>query len=372
MPSSALVSWFFFSGSSGNAAQAVQPLHVDGRHFKTPDGQIVKLLSISAFRAYQRFLQGRLDELGAYLSWWAGLGGNCIRVFFTHGAPDNDKFLPWDWPNYYDQLPAFFAYVEGFGLRVHATCFTGQVEGWPEYMAPDKREQHVRSISRAAGQSHLVEGINENFKNGQIDIPADWFGASLWTLSCWVWTEPAPQGKWAHFHRERKEATQIVRKGHDVIEIPFSGPRGEGESGQTPRDIPTPQQNRTSVMLLEALGDLETIHGSWDDLQQCRVPTGLTLECIQAACDGWHSGLVPPEASSWSYRRDEAAAIVFMLGGPSVPENPSYGCQHVYSSNDGSREIAIIVEPTADFRHEPKGGWRSVKDDPSAVYLERT
>ncbi len=334
------------------------------------------MLSISFFRAYQLFLgtQDDVSRLTDSLVWWRGLGGNTIRVFFTHGAPADNMFLPWKYSAYYPVLPEFFEYVNGLGLRVHATCLTGQNPGNPEYMDGWAREVHVRAIATAAGYRNLTEYVNEDFKNGLVAYSLPNFGSlSHCCRSCHVWDSAVPDLQWSSLHPERKGGFDDERKIHDLVEIPFPGPRLVGESGKVVADY-SAEEIRVCASEARALGEGFNVHGAWDGdgIQQCRVPTGEALSVVEAACDEWakDADLIPPEASSWPYYRDEATrSLVYRLGGPAA--GGGTGAQHFYCLGDGSRELVLITEPSPGLPHESQPGWRILREDVTAVYSER-
>jgi len=105
-----------------------------------------------------------------------------------------------------------------------------------------------------------------------------------------------------------------------------------------------------------------TLHGAWESLQQCRMPTGEALAGCQDAAIIVKSGIIPPECSDWDYSRDEASALKYP--GPHV-------VQHHYQMSNGSTAIVGITEPHQAYPHEAVSGWRIVEDLGCVVQLQR-
>lgn len=104
--------------------------------FTNAAGQIVRIAGVSAFMHYQRFLDG--EDIQPLLAQAVELGANCVRVFgMAYYIPVNagrKPFKPQDYgQRYYDQIPAFCALCESYGLYVYWSVFPdNEIIGVPD------------------------------------------------------------------------------------------------------------------------------------------------------------------------------------------------------------------------------------------------
>lgn len=101
-------------------------LTVDRSGFHNAAGQRVFIAGVSAFMHYERFLNG--EDIRPLLQQVQELGANCVRIFgMAHYVPVNAgrrAFKPQDYGDrYFDQIPAFCALCESYGLYVYWSVF---------------------------------------------------------------------------------------------------------------------------------------------------------------------------------------------------------------------------------------------------------
>jgi len=175
-------------------------------------------------------------------------------------------------------------------------------------------------------------------------------------------TEDTAQLDWLNLHPERKDEENVVRQMRGLNEIchRLHKPIAAGEPEQQERMRADQAAPYTILALM--FGEIMTIHGAWESLQQCRIPTGEALKGCEEAGRAYRSGIVPPEASEWDYARDEGAVMKYP--GPDV-------VQHFYQMRSGSRAIVGVTEPHRPFPKEAIPGWQIVEAyGETAFYLE--
>ena len=353
----------------GVASAALQPLSIRGRHFVTPDDEIQKLCSWSGFRIGQVF-HTDLPRAREFLAAGRAIGKRMVRWFYTHGAPPYDTWLP---PVDFGLVNECHHFLREEGFYAHAVGLTCHVESDNDWIA-DRRGYLEQCANTIRDNGHapyvLFEIQNEAFKRDLTrDIPASIFDGLMACRSCYTGTELVDL-QWASLHPERKapppEADE--RKIHDLIEIPFGGPRGIGEPNKASES--NPQSYRRQGRLARLLGEIWTGHDLFDgSIQSCHVPPPDTLKILQAGADGFNDDtVIPANASDGAYGRDEGAAIQFTLGGPLVG---GYGVQHVYFTRLGNDEYGVLTAPSDDFRTEAKSGWEIVSKVDRECYHAR-
>ena len=352
-------------GSGGSCT--LLELHTDGRHFKSPDGAIQKLCSFSGFRTGQVF-KTDFPRLDSVLTDLQGMGYNTVRWFLTHGAPANDVWLP---PVDFGLVNECLHYLRGKGVYAHVVGLTCHFESDNDWIA-DRVGYFEQCADTIRDNGHapyvLFELQNEAFKRDLTrDIPASIFQGLMACRSCYTGTELVDL-QWASLHPERKSPPPEAdeRKIHDIIEIPFGGPRGVGEPNKASESNPI--SYRRQGRLARLLGDIWTSHDLWEGTQSIHPPT--RPDCYQAAADGFRDPIIADNASDGSYVRDEGVGINFMLGGPLAGNG--YGTQHVYANRLGDDEWGVLTAPSDDFRIEPKAGWQIVaKVDRECYHAKR-
>lgn len=260
--------------------------------------------------------------------------------------------------------------MEREGFRVHFTALLGAVAGYDPFLTLSEQQTHLDKCGEAMrGGPHILEHVNEGEDNGEADITPRLTPTSG-VLNCrtrfWYFDdeEYARQLDWTTLHPERKDADNVVRQMRGLNEITQTSgkPIIAGEPEQLERMRSDQQAPYTALALM--FGEAMTLHGAWESLQQCRIPTGDARIGCELAAKLVASKIVPPECSDWRYIRDEASAL--MYPGPDVVQH-HYGMR----SPDDRREIVGITEPHYHYTHQAQPGWRIVQDEGCCVSLER-
>lgn len=383
------------------------PLRRVGRHFRGPDDQIYKGLHIDEFRGPQLMLDNRLDDLNTYDAFETELTVSGVRAFSYNMNMRADDFDPRKYRDalglgpYYQGIENYLDHRLNRGKRVHLVAHLGAY-GPPEYNDPfldyDSQAEHLEREVAICRKFPLGSIFLEIWNEADdtrgtprvYEFPASMFAGVL-TCRSRV-TDVFAQGKFQldffTLHSKRAGPEEQVAKMRELHEIEriLDLPGMNGEPPKTGEEL-TPAQSRVAAALCLAGGEIYDIHGSDQDLQFCKVPSGATLDGCRQASEIYKLGIVPAEASGWLHSRDEnvggEVALEFRLGGPGVAPK-TYGCKHLYcwTSPDDRTQIAIPVDPSdaseADpkdpsltFKHITKPGWRIVRDDIAAVLLER-
>ena len=361
----------------GSPSATLEPLWIQGRHFVTANPQdfqgytIYKGFHITAFRSLELYLQGKFDQLAVWHKWLRSLGITGQRVF-AHHNPGHDKFDPRDYDHYYDRLFEYFQWMVTEGFRVHFTALLGAVPGFDPFLTYEDQQEHlslcssVLSAATTDGRYHLLEYVNEGEDNGEADYVFRFLHEApnlCARTRYWYFNdvEAAAQLDWTTLHPERKDPDNVVRQMRGLNELTQASgkPIIAGEPEQVERMRADQQAPYTALALM--FGEAMTLHGAWESLQQCKIPTGEALKGCELAAKLVASNIVPAEASDWAYTRDEGSALVYP--GPDV-------VQHHYQMSDGHTAIVGITEPHFPYPHQAQPGWRIVQDEGCAVLLE--
>ncbi len=298
----------------------VGKIDIHGVNF-TRDGKPWKYRAITAFRAPDLFMSNRLAELEAYLVWAAMLGVNTIRVFATW---ENTKFGPKFVQNYYERMKLFLQYAASWGFYVHLVGLCDMKPGNQVYLSFEEQWHH---LDKLAQMSREVGNVFFEVSNEDTDpdsggtaklFPADLFSGVLSTRSTWAGDEnPQAAGTyldWVTVHLPRSD--DFAAKGKVLYESQRQGLGQYPASGRPsisgePRRIAegtSAAQHADNALVCELMGSGGLIHGGFSsldpghqsDLQNCRIPSGLALECCVAVSETWDAAgeLIHPEAAS--------------------------------------------------------------------------
>jgi hypothetical protein len=368
----------------GNIADPASALRRDGLDFKTPDGAIWKYRGVTGFRAPELFAKGDIGILQDYEGWVVSLGANCIREFLMW---NNTGYGPKSQANYYDLLERHWSERKQDGLYTHAVLFCDQVNGSRVLLSPGEQDAHVHrcvDIARRVG-SVILEVVNEDFKNGEISarFPKDWFSGVLTTRSTWQ-DDQDPQAPglyldWVIKHTDR--GNEFAKNGKVLHEAERQGlgeyPAANRPAASTePRRIAegtNPRQHADDTAVCELFGLGRCLHGGFQsldgshesDLQNCRVPTGLSLDCCHAVSEVWRDQLFDPRcATSGRYVRGQAD------GQGDCPiehrdksDDPQHGAIRSYFMFMERDTVAygLAVDPGPQWTLVPRNGWRVIQ-----------
>lgn len=154
------------------------PVHVDGAHLKTTDGQRFKAIGVAEFAMFKRFLardgwnalvKPILAERRA-LAHAAGYDGPLVARVFRYAASWNDFAVdPWSYPM--SAVTEFTQRLGGEGWYVDWTCGDAQAV-LPNPDGPRGQQEHLNQFCAAlvsCPNALIVQDANEPFKNG-IDV----------------------------------------------------------------------------------------------------------------------------------------------------------------------------------------------------------
>jgi hypothetical protein len=244
----------------------VGALYIDGTRFKRADDEsLFQWRGISAFLLFRDYCRG--ESIQPRLRWYRQMGFNMLRVF----GP-----LPWkETPDYrvenfrYDLLPAFFAEVESFGLRINWSLCHYTHEGNWAYVQQwyDIASQFECCVAEAVNEPHndggeptaanptdrrkpdpieLLDGINRCgilTSYGYYDKMLDGKPGTDPVLDFGTVHTPKDDGSW---HRKAKivwdcqEATGkpwVSDEPAKIVEPGFNYPGSKDDPATTPREM---------------------------------------------------------------------------------------------------------------------------------------
>lgn len=143
-----------------------QRVHADGRVFRLEDGTIWRWKGVTAFLAYQQFLNG--VDLTPQIAQWQRWGANTVRVLGMNAWPAPETFTPSAYGDrYFADLPRFADTLAAAGLRLEFTVFADA-----QIVIPSDGAQRAflsRALAALGPQVNVfVEVCNEPFKNGVV------------------------------------------------------------------------------------------------------------------------------------------------------------------------------------------------------------
>ncbi len=128
----------------------------------------------SDFNAFNRFLN---DDpiLPLVLDQRAALGFNALRVWSCYEIPLIGRLNPSEWPNYFDQWPAFFELLAQYGLYAEVTAFTGIYPFWDKHQPQPMIDFWERLDTALDGVTNLLdlEAVNEGDNPPNQGVPLD-------------------------------------------------------------------------------------------------------------------------------------------------------------------------------------------------------
>lgn len=380
-----------FNGGSGQSGGGgggggVSPLTVQGLNF-IQGGAIWKYHAITAFRAPELYAKGEIGWIEEYFDWARNMGVNTARVFCLW---NNTRYSPITVTDYYGKFHKFLEWMQSSGLYVHVVIFCDQVPTSSVLLSEAQQNDHIALIINASEDvgNVLAECSNEDFKNGQVsarfppstfrDVPSTrstWYTHSdedpetPGTWLDWVTVHPGGDPEWAY------EGPKILVEAQKLGLGEYPPARRPSVIGE-PRRIAegtTPRQWADHAFHADNFGAGSLIHGGFkslpqaghheSDLQNCKVPTGLALECCEAVRDVWLSGLINPQAAELGrYLRGQQD------GGGECPivhkdiEDGPDGCGRSYFMEVGGRMYGGAIDPgPQNTGAKARDGWRIVK-----------
>lgn len=402
-PASVLLFADSTSTGGGGGGGSVEPLHVDGLHFKRPNGTIWKYRAVTAFSAFHDWLHGDIDKLEAYADWSVSMGFNCWRVFtvwnnlqLKMGTATGDSQA------YYRSLMQFLGWLMGRGLYCHLVGLCDQVSGSSVHANKDEQVAHLLNCIGMADEvgNVIFETFNEFEKNDGDDVcgllPNAAYGNIPSTRSWWNENEsyltagPLIDFTTGHTDRDQQWARRFIQN-MDVMERGYGLPNGDSvpATGRPhilgePRRIAegsTPRQHADYHAGGILFGPGGCLHGGFktidprteSDLQFCKVPDGASLECAQAVRDVHASSLWPLDCSGYirgavdsrNNDVDQGCPILhrdrYFGGSPDLGayEEPTGAARTYFREKDGTY-YGLAVDPGPQWTLQVRSGWQLV------------
>lgn len=269
------------------ASVALPPLVRNGQFYYRPDGSPFTIIECSAFRLYERFLNG--EDITPFLADCQQLGFNTLRVWLLNTSVGH--ILPSEHPNFYERLPDLLTLCGRFGQYVEFTVFT-QTQSLMPSLA--EQQAHYDQTVVAIG-SHFVfiEGVNENDSHDNAIDPnlRMWKPAGATFDLCrgsngsdaWV-VEPVLES--ARYHSN--DANEWWRKPKSAMEMAdqYRVPAWANENTRPDHD-PNPHHHEDAARVGCLLSAGYCHHD--ESGKHARVRTGLDRECAIAAVTGAQS-----------------------------------------------------------------------------------
>jgi hypothetical protein len=380
----------------GGGGGSVLPLRVEGLHFRDDSG-IWKYKGLTAFSAFDDWLKGRQDKLAHYAEWTRAIAANTWRVFFVWNnlglKPTNHA--------YYNEALHFLEWLKGQGLYCHLVALCDQVDGSAVRLSKEDQIAHLRrmiEIARATGNA-LTEEFNEFEKNDDDGvcglIHPTIYSHVLGTRSWWGenqhWNHAGALLSWTTGHTDRGQqwaraciqAFDVQQRGYglpDDSEVPRTNiPHVLGE----PRRIAegtTPRQHADYHAGARLMGAGACLHGGFasldprheSDLQNCEIPSGLSLECAEAVGAVNRATLWPGDTvefrhgrgavNDWNEDSNPDCPIIhrdrYFGGSPSLPayEEPTGQARTFYRERDGIY-YGLAIDPGPEWHLTVRDGF---------------
>jgi hypothetical protein len=343
------------------------PLRIEGTTFRLPDGAIWKYRAVTAFSAFQDFLEGR--DLTPYAAWTRSVGGNAWRIFGTWVITGFDP-RRYGWTELRDGLEAFHRFTRGQGLRLHATVFCDQVDG-SSVLLDAADQDRLLDLYVGVLQGEMIGVVNEAFKNGGTGLSsrfgADRFRGVFAERSSWQDGErPDAPGSLLDFTSEHTPRdAEWMRKAKNLLETSVQGmekigwsasrkPAVGGEPiGIFEREIAgsrtaTPSDVGDYYAVAELFAAGACLHGDGATLQRCNLPGPTAQACAEAAKAAREA--IPADAQLGSYTRG---------GLDDCPlEHSDDRALRTFATISGNRATAVVVRPVAGWEPRTRNGWR--------------
>ena len=330
-------------------------LHIDGRIFRTADGQPWTARGVSMFLLAARMALG--EDITPQLRWCRRVGVNIVRVFGRVPWPEWPHWnTPEQNPGYWNLLRTFFALLSQHGLRCEWTVFTGRGD------LLDQRRILAQTYEVASEFDHvLVEVGNEPHPApGRNPIPVEAIASGIsrrGVLSSYGLYAEGMHGiatlDYASMHTPREE--QWVRKArhaqeamqHIGIPILNGEPMGVAEVREGHR-------RTTDVAGYVRYAAISTLLGPGLHVHlQCGLEGRMPREdepvqqAVMEAIRDQVWSKIGPEIQQGSYSADH-------LTGSPLAAHPLWS----YASVRGDQAIGVLV---ADESIQAAAGWRVVK-----------
>lgn len=363
-------------------------VRANGLNLETTDGKIHKVRGVTAFTAYQYWLDGRRGQLADFAAWTRSIDAEWWRVFGSwcprlNGVPLT-IFDPRGYAGteYYDELPNFVEWLAGEGIKLWFVAFTDQDNGSPIQVLPAEQDDRFWRVREKLRQYDfvLLEYENESWKNGGTAkrLPAD--PSILSVRSAFpdgetplyvgsilnVTTEHPPRT--FDWPRKSKNLLETARLG--LGSFPATGkPALAGEPmGIYEHDIPgrrsaNPREHADFAAVVELYGAGMILHGDWEDLQRCIVPGPRAQMCADAVRDVWRAGIPADAAASGVYTRgglQESPLEHVDRYDDSGHEVRQDGALRTFVMLQGAKATAVIVSPGAQHQIKPRIGYHVV------------
>jgi len=378
----------------------VQKRHVDGKIFRTADGQPWRWQLSSQFSAVYRWAQG--EDLEPLAAWTHAVGSNGWRVFLQwfNYKPGPDK-VPYG-PDVLSpaQVASFCRWCAERGLYVELTVLTDcQMFG----MSHEAQCERVKAILEAVKDlPHVsIELANEPWANGaDVDrIATDlnlWDGMNRPVLMSTGNYGIAERGQEATFRALDYVGEHTPRVAHWPAELAKSGhfvydgwPAGNHESGQPYPGWKGFKGQNVAIIADEPIGADETSQPGRRDADPNNWADAGAGSAIGLAGMSFHSqdgliAVVPGPTQTECARRCFEAAAVFpgdaFLGQYThnetftMPLEPAKDVSEVVGYTSGNRSYCVATQPGESYQAVAQNGWHIMSTDGwrgNYVYLEK-
>lgn len=132
------------------------PLVRNGPFYYRLDGSPITLIEATGFAAFEKHLR-RDESLDLFLEQMRDEGVNLLRVFMMNTSVHH--LLPWEWPNYYEEILPFVARCGSYGIHPELVVFTQPGTLMPRL--EDQQAHYDRVVDALGDKFAFVEVRNE-------------------------------------------------------------------------------------------------------------------------------------------------------------------------------------------------------------------
>lgn len=116
-------------------------LRADGQFLRTDTGDRFTIIDRTDFALYERYLREGADAIKPVLAERQAVGFNMARIFLLNTSVHH--LLPWEWPNFYSDLPRFCALLAQYGTYGNFVVFTQAQNLMPDLVT---QQNHLRAV----------------------------------------------------------------------------------------------------------------------------------------------------------------------------------------------------------------------------------
>lgn len=317
------------------------------------NGQPWQWRGATDFMLFRDYLDGK--DLSAVLLDRVSSGATLVRVLgMAHYIPVNAgqaEFSVSHYPNYFDRLPQFVAYVASFGLRVE---FTAIADGQILMVAASDQREFIRHVSLVLPDTAFLELCNEPFKNGcdVADLKNYVRGEVIYATGNYDWDNTIV-GMYLTQHEARDEEwprkTRLDEwSGHLHVAAVSDEPMGAAETDQPGRRSSNYNDFFDFCAGNAMHGAGMTFHSENGLLSQLWQPTqkSLATMCFDTM------KLIPADAPIWHYTRGG-------LGDNAIAHDDALALR-TFCQLGGNQAVCEAVRPAATWTAVAINGWHIV------------